>query len=271
MIAPALPLALAATPKVRDYVSWSAISTYLQCPLRYRFRYVDQLSEEFVNGTLVFGQAIHAALEAYFRQYLATGNGLGLDAMLAAYHESWSQRELDQVRFGASDDLASFGQLAEKMLTVFLAHDLAQPAGAIIGIEEELRSRLIDDVPDLLARLDLVIDQPDAVVVTDFKTSRGRWSAADAEAAAGQVLLYGELLRIALDRPVRLQFAVLTKTKQPDLHIHEVMSDAGRVARQRALIHRVWRSIQGGNFYPHPTAMNCPMCAFQAACREWTG
>lgn len=271
MIAPVLSQPRRETRQSRDYVSWSAINTYLQCPLRYRFRYVDQLPEEFVNGALVFGQAIHAALEAYFRHYEAAGKSLGLDPLLEAYHDTWRQRELAQVRFGAHDDLNSFRVLAEKMLTVFLPHDLAQPLGAIIGVEKELRSRLIDEAPDLLARLDLVVDEPEAVMVTDFKTSRSRWSAADVELAAGQVLLYGELVRLALDRPVRLQFAVLTKTKQPELKIHEVANDAGRTARQQALIRRVWRSIQGGHFYPHPSAMNCPTCPFQSACRDWGG
>lgn len=271
MIAPALPLLGTQTRVVRDYVSWSAINTYLQCPLRYRFRYVDQLPEEFVNGTLVFGQAIHAALEAYFRQYLATGGGLELDALLTSYHDHWRQQDLEQVRYGASDELASFGRLAEKMFSVFLAHDLAQPGGAIISIEDEWRAPLIDGVPEVLARLDLVVDRGEALRVTDFKTSRSRWSAAEVESSAGQLVLYGELLRQRLDRPVELQFAVLTKTKEPDLQIHLVAADSSRVQRQQALIRRVWRSIQGGHFYPHPSAMNCPTCPFQTACRDWTG
>ncbi len=272
MIAPALPaLTTAPPPKVRDYVSWSAINTYLQCPLRYRFRYVDQLPEEFLNSTLVFGQAIHAALEAYFRFRLTNAYPLSLDSLLAAYHEHWANVASETIRFGASDSLASFGQLAERMLTVFLENDLSRPDGAIVSIEDEWRAPLIDGVPDVLARLDLVVDRGDRVVVTDFKTSRGRWSPADVESSAGQLLLYGELLRTQIDRPIELQFAVLTKTKQPDLQIHPVAGDAARVQRQQALIRRVWRSIQEKHFYPHPSAMNCPTCPYQAACAEWSG
>ncbi len=276
MIAPVItnrPLLLTTTqkPKVRDYVSWSAINTYLQCPLRYRFRYVDQLSEEFVNGTLVFGQAIHAALETYFRFYLTAGHHLGIDPLLAAYHEHWASVDPALVRYSASDSLANYGQLAEKMLTIFLAHDLSQPGGTIVSIEDEWRAPLIDGVPDVLAKLDLVIDRGDALVVTDFKTSRSRWSLAEVESSAGQLLLYGELLRHQLERPVELQFAVLTKTKQPDLQIHAVAADSLCVQRQQAMIRRVWRSIQGGHFYPHPSAMNCPTCPFQTTCAAWNG
>lgn len=271
MIAPALPVASTPSPIVRDYVSWSAINTYRQCPQKYKFHYLDQLPEEFLNATLVFGQAIHAGLEAYFRHLLSSGHSLGVDAVLAAYHEHWASVDLAKVRFGAHDDVAALSSLAERMFAVFLASDLAQPAGAIIAIEDEWRSPLVEDVPDLLARLDLVIDQGDAVVITDFKTSRGRWSAADVEAAAGQLLLYGEIVRQEVARPVRLQFAVLTKTKQPDLQLHAVETDERRVGRQQGMVRRVWRSIQGGHFYPHPSAMNCPTCPYQTACAAWTG
>jgi len=126
-------------------------------------------------------------------------------------------------------------------------------------------------VPDLLARLDLVVDGGYELMVTDFKTSRSRWSEGDVAAAEGQVLLYGTLVRQHFERPVRLQFAVLTKTKQPDLQLHPVTLTPAGVARQRALVHHVWNSIEGSNFYPHPSTMNCPTCPFQTACRAWTG
>jgi hypothetical protein len=34
----------------RDYISYSAISTYQQCPLKFKFRYLDQLPEDAVSA-----------------------------------------------------------------------------------------------------------------------------------------------------------------------------------------------------------------------------
>jgi ATP-dependent helicase/DNAse subunit B len=42
----------------RDYISYSAISTYQACPLKWHFRYVLGLSEKTVSSALVFGSAI---------------------------------------------------------------------------------------------------------------------------------------------------------------------------------------------------------------------
>jgi hypothetical protein len=55
----------------RDYVSWSALSTFRTCPLKYRFRYVDGLPEESVSSALVFGSGIHTAVEQHFQALLS--------------------------------------------------------------------------------------------------------------------------------------------------------------------------------------------------------
>ncbi len=41
----------------RDYISYSSISTYQRCPLRYYFSYIAGLAPEFVSSSLIFGGA----------------------------------------------------------------------------------------------------------------------------------------------------------------------------------------------------------------------
>ncbi len=55
----------------RDYVSWSAISTFRTCPLKYRFRYIDGLPEESVSSALVFGSGIHSSIESHYQAILS--------------------------------------------------------------------------------------------------------------------------------------------------------------------------------------------------------
>jgi putative RecB family exonuclease len=49
------------------YISHSQINTYLNCSLRYELQYIRQLPPERVSIALMFGSAIHAAAELYFR------------------------------------------------------------------------------------------------------------------------------------------------------------------------------------------------------------
>ncbi len=255
----------------RSYLSWSAISTFLKCPLRYKFHYLDQLPEEFVSSNLIFGSAIHSALDAYFQEHLAARRSLDLDALLAVYRESWSEIDLLNVRFSKTETMTGMSELAERMLQAFLDSELSKPEGSIIGIEEEFQAPVIAECPDLFARLDLMVEDSTTMTITDFKTARSRWSPAETNASEGQLLIYHELVRQITDRPIRLQFAVITKTKTPDIELRTVDPDPQRIARIRRLIQNVWAGIQSGNYYPVPSAMNCPTCGYRERCLQWNG
>lgn len=277
MIAATLPLDLTSSTDrngeehiARDYLSWSAVTTFRQCPLRYFYRYIEQAPEERRSANLVFGGAIHTALEHHFQERLAGNATPPLDALMSAYHREWSEVDVSSVEFSGDDDLGSLATLAERMLTTFQASPLAKPTGSIIGIEEESRAAILPGCPELLGRLDLVLETSHEIHIIDFKTSRCRWSASQVGESAGQLLLYGQLAaNLVDDKPVRLSFVVITKAKTPDIALHDVPFDAHQLARTRGIISRVWQAIQDGHFYPNPSAQSCPTCPFRDRCSHW--
>jgi len=137
----------------RNYLSYSAISTFQACPLKWHFRYVQGLPEKIVSSSLVFGGAIHRAAEHHYRELLAGNPPPDIDSLLYEFQAAWQDRDTDEIKFAKSEDVNSLGQLAERVLTAFQTSDLAQPAGTIIGVEEELRGQISPDCPDLLAQL----------------------------------------------------------------------------------------------------------------------
>src|SRR5690349_4188995 len=50
--------------------SHSSVSTYLECPLRWKFLYVDRLPEA-ARGYFSFGRTVHAVLEELLRPFVA--------------------------------------------------------------------------------------------------------------------------------------------------------------------------------------------------------
>lgn len=275
MIAPVTSSANAIAQSMtgRDYVSYSAISTYCQCPLKYAFKYLEGLKEETISSSLVFGRAIHAAAEHHFNE-LMYGEPLPEHAsLLAAFWDAWRcAAEESEIRFGKGEDIGSLGELAERMLTAFRESDLANPPGRVIGVEEELRGCLVRRVPDLLARIDLMIETDDELIIRDFKTSRTRWNKSQAENQAEQLLLYSELAQqLAPSKLLKLEFVVFSKTKAPSVEIHPVRYNPQRIARIRRVVEIVWQAIETGLFYPAPSAMNCPACPFRKPCHEWRG
>lgn len=266
------PNAVAQELTGRDYISWSNISTYQSCPLKWHFRYVLGLPEETVSSSLVFGGAIHRAVELHFRELLAGNPAPDLDTLLVEYQDAWRERELALVKFGKGEDINTLSRLAERVLLAFQQSDLAHPAGRIVGVEEELRGQVADDCPDLLARIDLLIEGDDALSVIDLKTARSRWSQQQAEDSGEQLLLYSELAKeLVPGKPLRLQFLVITKAKSPVVEMHSVIVDSRRIERTKRVVERTWKAMLAGYVYPAPSPMNCGGCPFRTPCAAWRG
>jgi putative RecB family exonuclease len=174
--------------------------------------------------------------------------------------------------FNQGEDLATVARLAERLLRAFQASDLARPRGIILGVGEELQGAVVPGCPDLLARIDLLIDTGPALVLMDFRTSRSAWNADRVEEAAPELLICHELAKPrAGGRPIRIEFAVLTKTKFPVLSRHEVQVNPQQVERAKVLVQSIWRGIEAGHFYPVPSPLNCTRCPFRDPCRAWPG
>ncbi len=134
-------------------------------------------------------------------------------------------------------------EIIVRMLQKFLASELTQPEGRIIGIEEKFRGVLIPGLPDLLGYVDLLLETDDAVIVRDFKTSRSAWDPQQATDQSDQLLLYADLVRKVMPgKQRRLQFAVLTKARDPKIQLLETPFDESKLDRM-SIPGRKWRTI----------------------------
>jgi putative RecB family exonuclease len=256
----------------RDYISWSALSTFRTCPLKYKFRYIDGLPEESVSAALIFGTGIHTAVEQHFQAILSGDERPDVERLMFAYRSAWLPHDPDAISFGGSETRASLDALASKMLTAFLNSPAASVQGRVLGVEEEIRGMLVEGTPDLYGRVDLLTEDSDSLVITDIKTSRGKWSAEQVEDSGEQLLLYSHLAsEISPGKTLKTRFLVLTKTKEPVVEEHVREVNPAAVKRTLAGVERVWRAISAGNFYPTPSTMSCASCGYRAACRAWAG
>ena len=88
----------------RNYLSFSALTTFQACSLKWHFRYALGLPEKTVSASLVFGGAIHRAVELHFRELLAGNPPPDLDILLAEYQDEWRTRDFGAVKFGKGED-----------------------------------------------------------------------------------------------------------------------------------------------------------------------
>ena len=124
-------------------------------------------------------------------------------------------------------------------------------------------------IPDLLAKVDLVTHTDGALHVIDWKTSRSRWSEQKAQENGEQLVLYGatvSAMSVSLNLPVKLHFAIVTRAKKPQVQLIPVPGDSGRLEQLKENIGQVWQAIQSGNFYPSPSPQHCTTCPFRSRC-----
>jgi hypothetical protein len=103
--------------------------------LRYYFRYVARFPEETASTSLVFGAAIHAALELHFQELLVSGAPPSLDMLIEAWQTAWHKR---QATVGLSETALEpeLYRAARRMLLAFQASSLARPRAGLSALRK---------------------------------------------------------------------------------------------------------------------------------------
>jgi len=258
----------------RRHLSWSQLYSYRSCPRKWFYSHVEGLEPEFISAALIFGSAIHSAAQHHYEQNL-TGVSSTPAELVEVYRQSWKDEQLGRdipVRFNKTESKEDLHATAEKMIAAFLSSALAKPEGDLIAIEETLTGQVHPDMPDLVARIDVIWQTDDSTHLMDLKTSKSRWSEAKARESADQLLLYQLLVsRMSPDQHLQLHFGVITKAKSPATQLLDVLQDQERSDTVIELMLPVWQAMRSGVDYCSPSPMSCSTCPFHSKCPAYRG
>ncbi len=162
---PTQPAPAEARPQIGDRplsLSYGQINDYLDCPAKYRYAHVVRIPTP-ASHQMVYGRALHAAVQAYHRRQMA-GHDMALPELHAALDANWESvgfltREHEEARRAAAHEtIARFWTEQQR--------DPARPT----AVEREFTVAFGRD--RLRGRYDRV-DRDDAgrVVITDYKSS----------------------------------------------------------------------------------------------------
>jgi putative RecB family exonuclease len=241
-------------------LSPSSISSFKECPLAFRFSYVDRLPEPPTMWTAK-GTLVHLAL-----QYLLDRppDDRTVDAALAdldrarvalAADAEFSALELD------AEEQARFDRDSEALVRRYFELEDPQqvhPIGLELRLEAEVGGVRLRSVID---RLDLVGNE---LVVTDYKTGSVPSEFFEAKSLAG-VHMYAALCEQNFgQRPHHVQLLYLSK---PEAIVATPSDQSSRgVARRTAAL---WSAIEQAcardDFRPRPSRL-CDFCTFRPYC-----
>lgn len=261
------------------YISNSQIFTYTNCSLKYRFQYVENLPPERVSIATMFGSAIHAAIEIYYRAVKNNRTvepGELVDQFRIHLELNLEQQTVPVIyKKDLPDKKAAFA-MGESLIKVFHENAITSDL-TVIDVEVPLTATLYknDGQPTdykLAGIIDVIFkDKQGNVIVVDNKTAARSMAQKTAD-ENNQMTAYAYLLAankfVFPTAPVNCRFDVLRKLKKPKLeyvYTSRTSDDRKRFAR---IANGVLDAIDAGIFIPQ-TSWLCTDCGHQDACGDW--
>jgi putative RecB family exonuclease len=263
----------------RTALSYSSVRTYLECPLRWKFLYVDDLKEA-PRGYFSFGRTVHSVLEELLKPLVVpSGRRVGSGAtqhtlddwrvgaravgslpsqseMLQLYDTAWIRDG-----YGSTEEEKRYKQLGEEILVAY-REDLVRAPPAPVSVEEHLEAKWNGvAVHGYVDRIDRTPNG--GLEILDYKTSR-ELSQADAE-ESDQLSVYQVLVEQNYPEPVEQLTLYHLRTRTPR---SVPRRDAGVLDAVHDRFARAGDGIRSESYEPTP-GRQCSRCEFKALCPEF--
>lgn len=258
-------------PKPLDF-SYSRMDMYRQCPLKYKFRYVDRIKEK-PKGFFFFGSAIHAALE-----FLYKGDSPIFPSMAQvcqAFLDFWFSKPLALQGFRNNEESARKREEGLLMLKEYYRVNQGQFKRAFLTeriFKFEIDGLMVTAISD---RMDYVGDGK--LLITDYKTGK------DVKRTPGQLYMYQKIAESNPELPGLL--AERLGVHEDSLKISQMLYYHVPTNKQYffdraddSQIKEFWdgalataEQIRANRFDPKPSEFACKWCDFKQYCPVFGG
>lgn len=256
------------TPRKDTSISPSQLQTYLLCPLKYKFNYVDKIPRPWKSAALAFGSAVHSALEAWQSARLS-GEDMPEPEVIKLFHADFEAEKAGGVKFKDSDDGTALVEKGDTLLTLAMNVLRPDPPQAVeLPFELDLVHPDTREPTGLELRgvFDLVLSNDRLV---EIKTAARRWDQ-DMLTSNSQITAYHLAYETIMARVPSMQVLTLLKTKKPEAVLLRATRTHNDYARFTRLCLTVHRAVQNNIYYPNHSHL-CGDCEYAECCREWRG
>lgn len=248
-------------PTPSNSYSFSRLKCFQQCPMRYRFRYLQGRKEAFRSIESYLGNAVHDVLEWLYNQR-TDGSDPDLEATLGRFASRWTEgwdQAIAIIRVDETEE--NYIRLGREMLTRFHRDTFARDQSQTVALEQRVSERLADNVvftgfADRVGRT-----EKGRLFVIDYKTSRSEGNGSDFSEGLQAPLYAACVLRRQDEQEVLAGYHYLrhgTTRWQP------VDRDRAQDLLDRFLA-LVEETNSAGEFPARPGVL-CAWCGFNAEC-----
>jgi putative RecB family exonuclease len=242
--------------------SHSKLTTYQQCPQKYKFRYVDEIPPPIRSIELHLGDTVHRALEKLYADAMQ-GQAHSSDGILAFYQQKWDEGYTPQMRIVRSGTTAqTYLEYGRQMLLTYHRRFYPFTQSTTLELEEKFLFPVSEkhEIRGIIDRLAKAGDG--SLEIHDYKTSRRLPNPSQVSADA-QLALYELALRhrwpetghislvwhyLAFDKEIRI-----AKTPQQLKTVQE--NTLGHIKR-----------IESATGFPTHVTPLCDWCEYKEIC-----
>lgn len=154
------------------YISYTHLSTYQQCPLKYKFHFIDGLGTLYRQERpyFSFGDSVHQALAKFFR--INDFSQRTLDMLQNLLKQSWNSKG-----YASKEEEADWKSQALSVLGKF--YKTADTKAKPLYLEDFFHISIVDNI--LAGRIDRIDKTADGYEIIDYKTNRTLPSAENLE------------------------------------------------------------------------------------------
>jgi len=230
------------------------VDDYLTCPLKYKYVHILRVPI-LPHHTVIYGKALHAAVERYHRQKI-NGQAVRLEDLIRAYEGAWKNvgflsREHEERRFEAG----------REALRLFIEREDA--SGIVPKLIEEKFSFVLGN-NRVAGRWDRVDERNGEIVIVDFKSSEVFQQEAAVRRAKEslQLAIYSMAYVKVFDRlPDGIELHFLESGLVGKASVTEKM-----LKKTEEKIHKAAEGIRRRDYTATPGYQACKYCAYADIC-----
>jgi CRISPR/Cas system-associated exonuclease Cas4 (RecB family) len=250
-----------------DHLSSSQITLYLQCGLKYKYQYLDNLPRTFRPAALAFGSALHSAL-AWLSEEHMKGNGVSVDLLYKIFDADWFAQKLDlEIRFKDGEQEVEFAVIGKEMLSLYAREPAKKPLGAEIPFTVPLVDHTTGETLEVNLEGFFDLIEADGTIV-EFKTSAAALNSSDIDSRL-QFTAYSYAYELLHRKPPQsIKIVNFIKSKKPRIAIVETKRTKDDYLGFFSVAKGVLKGIKSEVFFPRP-GFWCKDCEYASICPLW--
>ncbi len=244
-------------------ISASQISSWLFCPISFRLSYYDLKEKQLPNIYMVWGSAMHEALEENFKQKIKTKKDLSLKEVQKVFEESFNcgSKNYLKMPYGNAEP-NTLALVAENVLAKYMIE--IAPAIQPKYVEHEFRLQLKKYPIIIHGFIDLITEDNK---IKDYKTvgkNNREWTQYKADDSIQLTFYAAAYRKMFLKREVGIEIDLIPRDNKPEFR---TLSTSRTDEQVDYVLHlaSVIQELKDRKIY-HANLINCRNCPYNQIC-----